>query len=455
MKKLTITMRMTLWYSAMMLLLVAVVLGFMVFISDNVASGSARDALIRAVESNLDEVEYDDGEIEIDDDFVYTTGSVTSVIYHDDGTLVSGHLPSGFTAELALEDGSVRTASSGGQTYYIYDQVVSSRRYGNLWVRGIVAADGSTGIVGTVTTAAFLLLPFIVLAAALVGHQIAKRSFRPIDRIVQAANAIGEGSDLTKRINLGEGEDEIHRLADTFDRMFSRLEASFEEERQFTSDVSHELRTPTAVILSECEYTFAHASTVEEYREAIETVQRQGTRMSRLISQLLSFTRLEQGVESITLEEINLSELVELICEEQAHTGRNGITLETKVQPDLRAKVDRSLMVRLLSNLINNANQYGTEGGHIWVSLERDEKHIRLSVADDGIGIPEENLGRIWKRFYQVDPSRTRASGESGSMGLGLAMVSQIARLHGGRMEVQSTVGKGSTFTFILNSSSN
>lgn len=448
MKKLTIKMRMTLWYSALMLLLVAVVLGFMAFVSDNLAAGSARAALTGAVEANLDEVEYDDGELEIDDDFAYLSGGVSSVVYTAGGELAAGHLPEGFATTAALEDGTVRSVSAGGRQFYIYDRLLPNREYGDLWIRGVVAADGSTGILGTVTTAAFILLPFIVLVAALVGYQIARRAFAPIEQITRAANAIGEGSDLSRRINLGDGRDEIHRLAATFDGMFARLEASFEEERQFSSDVSHELRTPTAVILSQCEYALAHAATAEEYREAVETVERQAQRMSRLITQLLAYTRLEQGVDKAAFEQTDLSELVTLVCEEQAAACPKSISLEAEVEPGICVEADRSMLVRLLSNLIANACQYGRQGGRVTLRLWREAGGVRLSVADDGIGIPPEHLGRIWNRFYQVDPARS--PGQSGSMGLGLAMVSQIARLHGGRMEVQSTPGAGSVFTLVL-----
>ncbi len=137
-----------------------------------------------------------------------------------------------------------------------------------------------------------------------------------------------------------------------------------------------------------------------------------------------------------------------MICEEQAGSGKKGIRLFAEMEPGIHAMVDRTLITRLLSNLLSNAYQYGREGGNIRVTLEREESHILLSVADDGIGIDTADLNRIWSRFYQADPART--ADESGSMGLGLAMVRQIARLHGGEVGVESTLGKGSTFTFRL-----
>lgn len=448
MKKLSIKMRVTLWYSLLMLLLAGLVLGFMGFVSEYIAKSNTKNALIVVVESNMEEVEYEDGELEIDDDFLFFKNGVSSLVYSAQGQLIDGHIPRGFQSDEPLEDNNLHMVSSGGQRFYCYDRRIRFTEEEDLWIRGIIAVDENAGMMGTILRAATILLPFIVLIAALVGYQIARSSFRPIDRIIRAANEISEGSDLTKRIGLGEGGDEIHRLADTFDHMFSRLEVSFEEEKQFTSDVSHELRTPISVILSQCEYSLEHASIPEEYREAMETVKRQAVRMSQMVSMLLTVTRLEQGVDRVDFEDTDLSELVGMICEDQAGSGTKGIRLSMEIVPDIHAWVDRTLITRLLSNLLSNAYQYGREGGNIRVALRREEKEVKLSVSDDGIGIAAEELDRIWSRFYQVNPARTAE--ESGSMGLGLAMVRQIARLHRGEISVKSTLGAGSTFTFSL-----
>ena len=117
--------------------------------------------------------------------------------------------------------------------------------------------------------------------------------------------------------------------------------------------------------------------------------------------------------------------------------------MQTDVQPDVTAWFDVTLMSRLLQNLISNAGRYSRPGGHIWVTLRREDGEIMLSVRDDGIGIPERQLDQIWQRFYQVDPAR----GDGRGAGLGLTMVRQIARLHGGTVTVQSAEGVGSCFT--------
>ena len=205
---------------------------------------------------------------------------------------------------------------------------------------------------------ALLLLPLMVVVSGLGAYLLARSTFRPIGRIIQAAEAIGEGRDLSRRIGLPPGRDEISRLGQAFDNMFARLEASFESEKQFTSDASHELRTPTAVILAQCDYARKHAEDPAQYAQAIEVIERQAGKMSVLISQLLQMTRLEQGTQRACFEQADLSSLVEVVCTEQPEFPKD-ITLQADIQPEVEACFDVTLISRLLQNLIDNAARYG------------------------------------------------------------------------------------------------
>ena len=167
--------------------------------------------------------------------------------------------------------------------------------------------------------------------------------------------------------------------------------------------------------------------------------------MSALISQLLTLARADNGKQKLHCELINLSELAQIIAEEQSVPAEEkGITLQTDIRPDILMRADETMMMRLFINLISNSITYGRPGGHIRVTLSSDEKGITGSVADDGIGIPAGHLDKIWQRFYQVDPSRTSGSGS----GLGLPMVRWIVEAHGGQIGVSSRPGEGSVFTF-------
>ena len=136
------------------------------------------------------------------------------------------------------------------------------------------------------------------------------------------------------------------------------------------------------------------------------------------------------------------------VCEEQKELPEKDITLTHRVEPGVRMRADATLIARMLTNLIRNAYRYGREGGHIEVSLSKNEDRIRLAVADDGIGIEKEDLSKIFNRFYRADKSRTYAEGSG--LGLGLSMVREIAALHKGEVSVTSAPGEGSTFTVVF-----
>ena len=244
--------------------------------------------------------------------------------------------------------------------------------------------------------------------------------------------------------------------------MFDRLEESFQREKQFTSDVSHELRTPVAVILSQCEFSLEMDETPEDYREALETIQQQSLKMKDLIAQLLFFSRLEQGREPLQIAACDLSRLVSEICTEQSALSTRGITLSQNISEQVIAAVDQRLFSRVVTNLLSNAYKYGRDNGHITVSLhssgggdsdgsvESKAEHVMLQVADDGIGIAEEHLPRIFDRFYQVDSARIADDSSEAGAGLGLAMVREIVQMHGGQITVESQPEEGTVFTVTL-----
>lgn len=447
MKRLSIKMRITLWYALLMLLVAGVVFGFMLLISNSVVERDYRSHLTSMLTQNLQEIEYEDGALEVDDDFRSFSNGVYASLYSQSQDLIMGRIPNAFPLDVTFQDGEMQTVQVNGARYYVYDYFLAAET-GGIWLRNIAASDGSASLVSTVIKISLIAFPLLVVLAALVGYAIARRSFLPIRQMQSAAEAITEGKDLSKRIALPPNKDEIHSLADTFNRMLARLEAAFEAEKRFVSDASHELRTPTSVILAECEYALEEATEHEEYRESLAVIDRQAHKMSRLIGELLSIARLEQGIVKPALEFFNLSEFVAIALEEYAHRKEKGIALTSQIEPNLYARIDRSLMARLLANLIDNAYRYGRQNGHIEVSLTREGNALILRVKDDGPGIAYAEQEKIWQRFYQVNPSRTAQA--DGGTGLGLSMVKQIAAIHGGTVCVSSTPGKGSVFTLTL-----
>lgn len=380
-------------------------------------------------------------------DFMYYKDGVYMVLYDGEYNMLEGTLPFGITDALKIQKDVFRSDNYNNSKFYEFDKEIMTKQ-GKFFLKGIASAgDAEYGAKSALKTNILFSL-ITILLAAIGGYFIISRAFVPVKRISDTAERISESSNLSERINLEGGHDEIYNLANVFDKMLDRIEASFEKEKQFTSDASHELRTPVAVIMSECEYMEECAKTADEYKESANSIRRQAERMSKLISELLTISRMDKNKIKTNFEDVDISELVTFICDEQEEIQDNKIALVRNISQGITAKSDRFLLMRAFVNLVSNAYQYIGDGDKIEVSLSSENGKILFSVLDNGIGISEENLPKIWERFYQADSSRT--VNENGSMGLGLPMVKWIAEAHGGKVSVKSTLGEGSVFTFEL-----
>ena len=446
MKRLSITLRVTLLYTLFMVLLTGLSLGFLFHAGAQSRRQTTLDRMQTMAEASRKELEAKDGELEIDRDLEAFDDGVYLSLYDTAGVPLYGFVPREFDNSMIFDDGSLRTVESGGHSWYLYDEQITVEDYGPVWVRSIAAADAFNSTLGTLGKTALLVLPVFVVLAAVCGYLLTRRAFAPVRQITQTAREIGEGGDLSRRIGLTGRKDEIHTLAAEFDAMFARLEQAFDREKQFTDDASHELRTPTAVILSQSEYALQNTHPQGETRAALESIHTQAARMAALLSQLLMLARADKGRRVVQREPVDLSELVEMVAETEAEQAEaRNITVQTELEPGVMVQGDETLLMRLLINLTENAIRYGRPGGQVKLTLRRQDGEAVGTVEDDGIGIAPEDLDKIWQRFWQADPARS-----GGGAGLGLSMVRWIAQAHGGRVTVQSEPGKGSIFTFFL-----
>ncbi len=443
MKNISIKVKITMWYLLLMTIMVVMVLAFILAVSSSVMTQTAMSRISSTVRSNLTQVSSSNGKISLGEDFHFYQNGVYTLIYSKNEALLAGQVPVNFTQNEPFENGLTRTVSTEDDNYYVFDLWLPFDWENGVWVRGLMEVPEDELIIKNLILVVAVAMPAFILFATIGGYWIAKKAFKPLEDIISTADSINEASDLSARIDVPSGSNEFTRLAKTFDQMFTRLEQSFEAEKQFTSDASHELRTPISVIKGACEYALKYDETPEERQETISMIHRQAVKMSGLVSQLLSMTRLEQGTEKANFEKINLTELTKSICTEQAYADRN-VYFDAK--NEISAFVDTTLITRLIQNLIDNAVKYGKADGHVWVSITENEHEIQLSVKDDGMGIPIEEQSKIWQRFYQVDASRT---GDNGT-GLGLSMVQKIAEIHGGYMSLESEPLKGSNFVLHL-----
>lgn len=448
MKRLSIQLKVTLWYTLLMVVLGCMAVGFLLHAGSRTAQGDIQARMQAMVAESRRELDADDGQLEIDSDLEYFRDGVYLSVYDTAGLPLYGAVPRTFDNSALFADGRMRTVRGQEGSWYVYDARVTVYGWGDVWVRTVAAAGRVDATIASLVRLAGVVLPFYVLAAALSGYFVTKRALGPVRRITQTAREIGRGGDLSRRIDLGPGGDEIHRLADAFNGMFARLEQAFRNEKQFTSDASHELRTPVAVILGQCEDALENAGSLEEAKEALRTVEGQARKMAALIGQLLTLARTDPAARKLQTEPVDLSGLAAAVAEQMEEAARaRGIALTADIAPSLVVEGDETMLMRLLINLLDNAVKYGRPGGHVALTLglAPDGSRVQGSVADDGPGIPPDQLPMVWQRFWQADPARS-----GGGAGLGLAMVRWIAEAHGGTASAESELGKGSVFSFTL-----
>ena len=445
---LSIKQKVTLWYACMLVLIVLLLFGFIFSISRSLLQRESDSRLEELVLDFADEIDFENGVYELDDDVRFYENGVIFSIYDEQGRLIAGSVPTGFPADTTLKAFSFQTFSASGNAWSVYDAALPYGEDQILWIRGILPSETLFSVDRTLFFVLLVACPLLIAVALLVGYSITRRAFLPIEEIRRTAETIGAGGDLSARIPTERTQGEIRQLAETFNEMFGRLETSFEHERQFTSDASHELRTPVAVITSQAEYSLLPDATPEEQREGLEVILEQAQKMSALISQLLMLARADSGTQQLTMAPVDLSLLASMTAEQcREAAARRQIRLDCEIAPGIMTEGDQASLVRVFLNLLENAIQYGRPGGFVKLTLAVQNDFAVCSIADDGIGIARENLERIWQRFYRVDPSRNPGGSNTG---LGLSLVKWIIEAHHGTIEAESGLGKGSCFTFRL-----
>ncbi|MCD6291437.1 MAG: HAMP domain-containing protein [Anaerolineae bacterium] len=289
-----------------------------------------------------------------------------------------------------------------------------------------------------------------LILAALVGAFLARTALHPVDEITRTARQIAAGrgpEELGRRLQIRQPNDEVGRLASTFNEMLERLEQLFQMQQRLVADVSHELRTPLTTLRGNLDLLRRGAADDPQMREeAIAVMEAEIARMTRMLSDLLLLAQADAGVQ-LKLQPVELDTLL-LDVYRQAlimSAGRVEVHLGHEDQAQVLGDEDR--LRQLLLNLVENAIKYTPAGGRVTLSLAREPGWIRITVADTGIGIAPEDLPHIFDRFYRSDKARTRSMGGTG---LGLSIAQWIARAHGGQITVESRLGEGSEFTLWL-----
>ncbi|MBD5069125.1 MAG: HAMP domain-containing histidine kinase [Lactobacillus sp.] len=429
----SIVFRVTLWYSAFIIGLLTLVLGIAYLIAMNVneTNGTAR------LQASALEMSQDIDDYERFDDGIYY------VVYDASGRVVRGSFPRHFKKKLPYSAERVKEFTQRGITYQYFDVKLPDSTQ---WLRAIRVKASLDRELQLFLLAVLIIAPLLVLGIIFGGYRILKKAFIPIDKLTKTAHEITQDHDYSQRITIPKRNNEISRLALTFNEMLASIERSFEREQQFNNDISHELRTPLAVILAESEYAKKYAENLAESQESAKIINRQALMMKSMVDQILELTRLEAKNET-NFAPFDLGKLVlEQTKDQQKVFAKKGIELETTVPTNLEYVGDEVLLKRMVDNLMSNALKFAQTT--VKVSLKQVEQTYILTISDDGPGIAQAEQAKIWDKFYQVQTARTKDK-ESG-VGLGLSLVQNIVHLHHGKLQVESVVGQGTTFSVYL-----
>lgn len=298
----------------------------------------------------------------------------------------------------------------------------------------------------------FLLIMLSLLPVALVlagggGWIFAKRALKPVDRMTEVARKIS-AQHLQGRLELTGAGDELDRLAATLNEMLRRLDSAFSEMRQFTADASHELQTPLTILRGEIEVALRVPRSAEEYTTIFKSALEEIERISNLVEGLLLLARADAGVLKMDQQTVDLGLVVDEVMDSGSRLAQKKMVnfLVGHIEP-LETTGDFVNLRRMFLNILDNGIKYTPSGGTIKISLEKKEASALISFKDTGIGVPPKEQLQIFQRFYRSPEARSK--GEGGS-GLGLSIARSIAEAHGGKIELESSPGRGSTFKVYL-----
>jgi len=284
-----------------------------------------------------------------------------------------------------------------------------------------------------------------ILAAIILGLYFSKIISNPIIKITEAANSIREGR-LDTRVQISNNTTELQELSKSINHLSKSLFEQEDLRKRLTSDISHELRTPLAILQSHLE---AFADGIwEPSREKINICKNEVIRLTRLVEQLKGLTDIENHKINLEIEKFNLSQaLNETVDIFSIQFKEKNIILNKDVPDNIFIEADKDKVNQIIINILSNAIKHSNPNGEVDISLEKDQENLIIKIKDNGIGIDKEDLPLIFERFYRSDKSRSR---KTGGAGIGLTITKTLVEAHNGRINVDSEIGVGSSFTVIL-----
>jgi len=292
----------------------------------------------------------------------------------------------------------------------------------------------------------FILLPVtVVLAGLFAGEFLASITLKPLKKMIRTARQI-TAENMSLRIDLPESKDEIRQLAETFNDMLGKIQQGIISQKRFIQDVSHELRTPLTIMRGELEVALKRPRNSEEYCRILVSNLEEAKKIGKLLEDLLALARLDSSSVNLRKVPTDISKMMKNILDDmEILASQKGIILDYIGQEGISLPLDRDKIIRGFINIIDNAIKYTPEQGKICIEVIKQKNNAFITIADNGIGIPENDLPHIFDRFYQVDKSRSSAG-----FGLGLSIAKSIIEAHGGDILVESVPNQGTSFLITL-----
>jgi two-component system heavy metal sensor histidine kinase CusS len=447
-KTASLALRLSAWYAASAFLLLLVGTGFLYW--KLVQSSIAEDDQYLAEKANtvielLRRGDFRTLQWEVEGESAARPAvEVLSRVFASDGRLIAE--TSGMSEQLPSES-FPRSGRIENRTFRSRVFRVLSRQVPDYRLQVAVEVTYERNLLAGYRTGLWTVLGAGLLISAVIGYGIARKGIRPVEEIAATVRRI-RSSTLNQRLGTNGLPAELSLLASTFNETLDGLEDAFARLARFSSDIAHELRTPINNVRGEVEVALSKARSPEEYREALGSALEECLRLSRMIDSLLFLARAEHPETEIRREWLDVGKELAAVREfYEAAAGETGVSLDLVTGEEIVVPLDRTLFQRAVGNLIENALAHTNSGGHIRVEAVGGDGTLRVSVADDGCGIPSEHLARVFDRFHRVDPARSK---NGGGAGLGLAIVKSIATLHGGDARIESSLGQGTSVTLSI-----
>ena len=457
-KKYPLKINLTIWYMVILFLVLIFFSSILYFYLESQLSEEVKSIL----EIEMQQLKSKINETGLNSDYLLNSvdrENLTTFVYNSQGKLMNKNLESEFIQDIITEvnkkNNFFKIIEYNNQKWAVLSSTVNSAPdqdfTQNYHINLVYSFAREQKMLDNLILILLIMIPLTLILASGGGYFLASRALKAIDLISVTAAKISQ-SNLSQRIKINKGrEDEIGRLVKTLNSLLDRLENSFYRQKQFNADVSHELKTPISVIKAQIEEAIdSEKKLTSDQKNILLTIKKQIEQMNQLVSQMLLLAKVDGKNIKPDKEEFDLNVVVDAVIEEMNNlASEKNISIKKEIREgqEFRMKADLSLITQLLLNLIDNALKYSKDSGKIKIILTKLDGFYRLNIIDNGIGIAEEDLDDIFKRFYRVDKSRSR---EYGGTGLGLSICSWIVKIHGGEINIKSSLKKGSNFEILL-----